>query len=305
MMSRIRTIKPDFFKHEGIFDAEQETGLPLRLAFVGLWTQSDRDGRFAWRPRQLKADIFPYDDVDFSRVLHALATRGFIVKYASGDREFGAIPSWHRHQVINNRESASQIPEPAEIINISDACPTREARVPHAGKAEGKGREGKGKEIEPVGSLSATGADHADKASSIVYPKAFEAFWNSYPTTRNMSKKEAFDAWKKLDAPDREKCALAVPGYTEFLKNHPKLETIHTCRFILKRRFDSYAEPASNLLAAVDDGVWAKRLRYGRKTGNWSTSEWGPRPRQDGSRVPPHLIEDGDGDEWGEMEVAA
>jgi hypothetical protein len=30
-MSRIRTIKPDFFTHEDLFDAEQESGLPLRL----------------------------------------------------------------------------------------------------------------------------------------------------------------------------------------------------------------------------------------------------------------------------------
>ncbi|GAA4169527.1 hypothetical protein [Shinella granuli] len=82
-MARIRTIKPEFFKHEGIFDAEQETGLPLRLAFAGLWTQCDREGRFAWRPRQLKVDILPYDELDFLRVLDALATRGFIVKYAS------------------------------------------------------------------------------------------------------------------------------------------------------------------------------------------------------------------------------
>lgn len=154
-MARIRTIKPEFFKHEGIFDAEQETGLPLRLAFAGLWTQCDREGRFAWRPRQLKVDILPYDDVDFSRVLDALATRGFVVKYASGGREFGAIPSWHRHQVVNNREKASELPEPAEIVEVSDASGTREPRVGHAGKAEGKGKEGK------VYSPVANDTDHA------------------------------------------------------------------------------------------------------------------------------------------------
>lgn len=135
---RIRTIKPEFFKHEELFDLEQETGLPLRLAFAGIWCASDREGRFKWRPRALKADILPYDNVDFSRVLDALATRGFIVKYASPTREseqIGCIPSFHRHQIVNNRELASELPCPpnnTQQHNDIDACPTRAPRVPHA-----------------------------------------------------------------------------------------------------------------------------------------------------------------------------
>jgi hypothetical protein len=83
MMGRIRTIKPEFFTHEELFDLEEREGLPVRLAFIGLWTICDREGRFKWRPRSIKAQILPYDNVDFSRVLDALATRGFVVRYAS------------------------------------------------------------------------------------------------------------------------------------------------------------------------------------------------------------------------------
>ena len=102
-MPRIRTIKPEFFCHEELFDLEQETGLPMRIAFAGLWTVCDREGRFKWRPRTIKAQVLPYDEVEFSRVLDALATRGFVVKYASDGCEFGYIPGFNRHQVINNR----------------------------------------------------------------------------------------------------------------------------------------------------------------------------------------------------------
>jgi hypothetical protein len=150
-MSRIRTIKPEFFAHEELFDAEQSTGLPLRLAFAGLWTQCDRDGRFNWRHRQLKVAIMPHDTVDFSRVLDALAARGFVVKYTSGTSEYGFIPSWTRHQVINNRERASVLPAPTENIEVFDASMTREQREDDAGQGEGKGREGKGKERERKG----------------------------------------------------------------------------------------------------------------------------------------------------------
>lgn len=142
---RIRTIKPEFFTHEDLFDAEDETGLPLRVAFPGLWCAADREGRFKWKPRTLKAQILPFDDVDFSRVLDALITRGFIVKYASEDGEFGWIPSFSNHQVINNRERDSILPDPSNCKG-SDACLTREARVDDACKEEGKGKEGKGKE---------------------------------------------------------------------------------------------------------------------------------------------------------------
>lgn len=155
MRLRIRTIKPDFFQHEGLFDAEQETGLPLRLAFEGLWCAADREGRFQWRVRALKANILPYDDVDFARVLDALWTRGFLVRYASADgSEYGWIPTFKRHQVINNREAASKLPEPTQetVIPCNPSTSTRDPRVEDAcptplspAQAEGKGMEGNGK----------------------------------------------------------------------------------------------------------------------------------------------------------------
>jgi hypothetical protein len=160
-MARIRTIKPGFFRHAGLFDAEVETGLPLRVAFAGLWTAADREGRFVWNPRELKLDALPHDTVDFSRVLDALMTRGHIVKYTLDGVVYGCIPSWHDHQVINNRESASEIPAPTET-SIESATSTREPRVGVAmttplmhAQAEGKGREGKGKGKEGASASAA------------------------------------------------------------------------------------------------------------------------------------------------------
>ena len=150
---RIRTIKPEFFHHEGLFEAELETKLPLRVAFAGLWCIADREGRFKWEPRRIGVQVLPYDGVDFSRVLDALATRAFVLKYRVGDACFGFIPSFLKHQVINNRESESVLPDPEGNIEETpinteeiDACPTRAPRDDHAGQGEGKGREGNGKE---------------------------------------------------------------------------------------------------------------------------------------------------------------
>lgn len=152
-MARIRTIKPEFFLHDILFDLEKETGLPLRLAYIGLWTQCDREGRFKWRPLRLKVAVLPYDDVDMSRVLDALITRGFVVKYNIAGVEYGVIPSFKKHQVINNRESESDLPAPEPINSDKpsndgefDASGTREGRADDAFSGEGKGKEGKGKE---------------------------------------------------------------------------------------------------------------------------------------------------------------
>jgi hypothetical protein len=150
---RIRTIKPEFFHHEGLFEAELETKLPIRVAFAGLWCIADREGRFKWEPRRIGVQVLPYDGVDFSRVLDALTTRGFVLKYRVGDECFGFIPSFLKHQVINNRESQSILPDPEGNIEQTpinteeiDACPTRAPRDDHAGQGEGKGREWNGKE---------------------------------------------------------------------------------------------------------------------------------------------------------------
>ena len=147
---RIRTIKPEFFHHEGLFAAEIETKLPLRVAFAGLWCIADREGRFKWEPRRIGVQVLPYDGVDFSRVLDALTTRAFVLKYRVGDACFGWIPSFKKHQVINNRESQSALPDPEGNIEEtpinteeSDASATREPRDDHACLKEGKGKEGK------------------------------------------------------------------------------------------------------------------------------------------------------------------
>jgi hypothetical protein len=152
---RIRTIKPEFFNHEGIYEAEKEFKLPLRVAFIGLWCAADREGRFRVEPRRLGIQILPYDNVDFSRVLHALSTRGFVVIYRVDDVCFGCIPGFQKHQIVNNRESFSSIPshesENASFPNSSeelDAWVTRGSRAKDAlsTPAKGKGREGKGRE---------------------------------------------------------------------------------------------------------------------------------------------------------------
>lgn len=196
-MARIRSIKPGFFRHGKLYDAERETGLPLRVAFAGMWTAADREGRFRWEPRELKLDCLPHDDVDFSRVLDALESRGFLVKYTLNDEVFGFIPGWSRHQIVNNKESASSLPNPQNCVVL-----TREARVPVAtltpllpNQGEGKGREQEGK-----GTDSATQAQKAPLGIADFKKDVFTRGL-SYLTESNIAEKNArslLGKWRNL-----------------------------------------------------------------------------------------------------------
>jgi hypothetical protein len=223
-MARIRTVKPEFFKHEDLFQAEKETKLPLRIAFIGLWTVADREGRFKWKPNQLKLDCLPYDMLDFSRVLDALATRGFIEQYSDSDENlYGFIPSFGEHQVINNRETESS------IINPFDASATRDPRG--LCKSKGKGRERKGKEGKE------------DEAS----PSLPEHISNFSEEQKESFKK--FETWIKENTPrvGEMKEPFTIDQYFKLIKNGYNSENIrkllaamHNWKPLLTKNLSAY-----------------------------------------------------------------
>jgi hypothetical protein len=113
-VAKIRTVKPELFRHEKLFTLEQQKGLPLRLAFIGLFTCCDREGRFRWQPRSLKLDALPYDEINFEKIMNGLWQAGFIQQYIHEGEVYGFIPTWRKHQAINSREPASKLPDPHE-----------------------------------------------------------------------------------------------------------------------------------------------------------------------------------------------
>jgi hypothetical protein len=110
-VSRTRMIKPAFFKHAELYEAERETGLPLRLAFAGLWTVADREGRFRWKI-DVKTDVLPYDPVDILAVLAALERFDFVRSYVVDGKKFGFIPAFKQHQSFHHTERQSMLPGP-------------------------------------------------------------------------------------------------------------------------------------------------------------------------------------------------
>jgi hypothetical protein len=103
---RIRSLKPGFFKNETLCELSPWH----RLCYEGLWCCADRDGRLEDRPKRLKAEIFPYDDVDMDALLWDLMRGEFIVRYLADSQLLIWILSWASHQFPRTDEAASKLP---------------------------------------------------------------------------------------------------------------------------------------------------------------------------------------------------
>lgn len=110
-MARIRTIKPEFFTDGKLV----KMSIHARYAFIGLFTQADREGRFEWNEDDLQMRLFIADrKVKISNILSELSENGLVARYGK-NAEYGYIKNFIKHQYINPREGASVIPAPDQI----------------------------------------------------------------------------------------------------------------------------------------------------------------------------------------------
>ena len=114
-MARSRNIKPGFFKNEELAELPFE----VRLLFIGLWTMADREGRLEDRPKKIKMELFPVDNVDVDHMLTQLAGKDFIVRYEANSCKYIAVLNFKKHQNPHHKEQASTIPAP----DMPEACP--------------------------------------------------------------------------------------------------------------------------------------------------------------------------------------
>jgi hypothetical protein len=148
-MSHVRTIKPEYFVHEGVNDMS----VFARLMLPGIWTCSDKHGRFEWKPRTLKLKILPFDDVNFESLMLEAVAHGFITRYEVGGQQYGLCMNWPKHQAIGTREKDSKFeypappktePEPPSDNTSTPAQPlhsadTAQAQNMHSAMSEGVG----------------------------------------------------------------------------------------------------------------------------------------------------------------------
>ena len=115
---RARNIKPALFANELL----AECAIDTRLLFIGLWCIADREGRLEDRPARIKAQLYPYDQVNVDDALEQLADRGFIVRYEVEGQSLIQVEGFARHQNPHHREADSKLP-PAPSLGKGEAKP--------------------------------------------------------------------------------------------------------------------------------------------------------------------------------------
>lgn len=122
-MARARNIKPAFFQNEDLVELDYE----VRLLFIGLWTIADREGRLENRPKKIKMQLFPADDLDIPRALLGLNRFNLITLYVVDNVEYIQINSFLEHQHPHHKEADSVIPlmnEPSKALDKPEANPS-------------------------------------------------------------------------------------------------------------------------------------------------------------------------------------
>lgn len=121
-MPRARNIKYSFFQNDDIAELE-----PIeRLLFVGLWTLVDFNGNGHYRPKRIKAQLFPYDEIDVDQAFDNLERVGLVMRYGQDRGKTGARPgqgqtlfnvvNFAKHQAphIKEKRAGTDIQQPGE-----------------------------------------------------------------------------------------------------------------------------------------------------------------------------------------------
>lgn len=200
-MARIRTVKPEFFRHEDL-QALNEKHRDIMLFFCGLWCQCDKAGRFRWRPNHIKLDVLPFTKYNAGTYLDVLQEAGFISKYSVDGEDYGLVCNFKKHQLIWGSETKSplRLPEPTEDV----LCDFR-------------GR------TEDIGVRSQESGDIDSGDSSL--KAMFEEARSKFPGTRKGLSPEWANFLKKHGKRKNEIVPLLIPAVEKFCKHHSHLKT--------------------------------------------------------------------------------
>lgn len=97
-MARIRSIKPEYWTSEQIMELSRDA----RLLFIGMWGFCDDAGIHPAKPKTLKAEVFPADDLtseDVRRMVDECISIGLIDEYEVDGERYWMVTGWHHQKV--------------------------------------------------------------------------------------------------------------------------------------------------------------------------------------------------------------
>ncbi len=137
---------------------------------------ADCAGRMEDRPKRIKVEVLPYDEVDVDTLLSELVSSGLIVRYDVADQRLIEIPTFARHQRISGKEADTESRFPG----------MQKKKMGKRSGSNGEAPEKHPESLETEGRRKGDGDD------------AFAVFWKSYPKKKD--KETARKAFQKITA---------------------------------------------------------------------------------------------------------
>ena len=109
-MPRIRSVHPSLWTDEAFVSCS----MAARLLVIGVWTEADDQGVFAWKPTVLKMRLFPADTVDMPSLLGELEANKLITRFVHKEEPFGAIRDFRKFQRPKKPNKVHPLPKDLE-----------------------------------------------------------------------------------------------------------------------------------------------------------------------------------------------
>jgi hypothetical protein len=120
-----------------------------RLLFVAALNFADDEGGLDRSAKQLKAQAFPYDNLDCEPLVQELLNVGLLIEYEVGDEKYLHIKNFRKHQRIDKPQKA-RIPVYEHSENVPRTLAEESKTIQRSKGMEGNGMERKkSREIGP------------------------------------------------------------------------------------------------------------------------------------------------------------
>jgi hypothetical protein len=161
-MARIRTVKPEFWTDEHV----AECSVGARLLFIATWNFADDHGGLDRSAKQLKAQAFPYDNIDCEPLVQELLNARLLIEYEAEGKKYLHIRGFRKHQK-NEKPAAARFPVYSGATDSASGVPdvsggatatSNGSTAPSSGSSLLLGRESKGRESpQPTAEASPRG----------------------------------------------------------------------------------------------------------------------------------------------------
>jgi hypothetical protein len=267
-MARARNIKPGFFVNEVL----AELSLGTRLIFIGLWCLADREGRLEDRPKRIKRELVPFDDLDVVEALNELEAHHFIKRYSVEGLQVIQVVNFAKHQSPHGTERDSELPDPNGCLTVhqrgkngyitgdqqfANSGLTVKKPVPNTLNPDSLIPDSLIPDIPPT-PRGGRGSGSSDEP----HP-GFEAFWAVYP--RKAGKQHAVKAFnravKVLGAHNAaERLRQAAQAYAKATEGKAQEFIAHGATWLNGRRWEDPPEmPNDPRAQALASGTWNGR----------------------------------------------